>query len=54
MSQADAILAKFPGPVMLSIPTGRRLLGLLIGLRHGAVHLVLDIAASLPLGTTGS
>jgi hypothetical protein len=32
MSQVDAILARFPGPVMLSIPTGRRLLGLLIGI----------------------
>jgi hypothetical protein len=30
MSQADAILAKFPGPVMLAIPTKRRLLGLLV------------------------
>jgi hypothetical protein len=32
MSEVDAILAKFPGPVMLTIPTGRRLLGVLIGI----------------------
>ena len=32
MSQVDAILAKFPGPVMLTIPTGRRLLGLVVGI----------------------
>jgi hypothetical protein len=30
MSQADAILAKFPGPVTLNVPTWRRLLGLLV------------------------
>jgi hypothetical protein len=31
MTQVDAILAKFPGPVMLTIPRTRRLLGLLVG-----------------------
>jgi hypothetical protein len=32
MSQADAILNKFPGPVVLTIPRRRRLLGLLVGI----------------------
>ena len=31
IAQVDAILAKFPGPVMLTIPCKRRLLGLLVG-----------------------
>jgi hypothetical protein len=30
-AQVDAILAKFPGPMMLTVPRNRRLLGLLIG-----------------------
>ena len=39
MSQVDAILAKFPGPVMLTVPTKRRLLGLLIGVGGTALFI---------------
>ncbi|MBX9778401.1 MAG: hypothetical protein K2Y71_28840 [Xanthobacteraceae bacterium] len=37
MSQGGAILAKFPGPVMLTVPIWRRLLGLVIGISGTAL-----------------